>query len=102
MLRYNDKLITALSADPLGIAGILLAKGLIPEHIEAQTQQCSTPCEKVTILVMTIIQRIKIAPKRFHEFLSILSEQAWTKDIMEVLQSHTGHEHLRRDVVYKQ
>ena len=99
MFRYNDKLITALSADPLGIAGVLVTKGFIPEHTEAQMRLISsTPREKATILVTTIRQRIEIAPKRFHEFLSILSEQAWTKDIMEVLQSHTGHEHLRRDV----
>ena len=98
MLHYNDKLITALCADPLGIAEILLAKGLIPEHTEAQMRQCSTPREKATILVTTVRQRIEIAPKRFHEFLSILSEQAWTKDIVEVLQSRTGHEHLRKDV----
>ena len=36
MLRCNDKLIKALSLDPQGIAGILLAKGLIPENTEAQ------------------------------------------------------------------
>ena len=30
MLRYNDKLITALSLDLQGISRILLAKGLIP------------------------------------------------------------------------
>ena len=99
MLRYNDMLITALSADPLGIAEILVTKGFVPEHTEAQMRLISsTPREKATTLVTTIRQRIKIAPKRFHEFLSILSEQAWTKDIMEVLQSHTGHEHLRKDV----
>ena len=99
MLRYNDKLITVLSADPLGIAGVLVTKGFIPEHTEAQMRLISsTPREKATTLVTTVRQRIEIAPKRFHEFLSILSEQAWTKDIMEVLQSHTGHEHLRKDV----
>ena len=95
MLRYNDKLITALCADPLGIAGVLLAKGLIPEHTEAQMRQCSTPREKATTLVTTVRQRIEIAPKRFHEFVSILSTQAWTKDIVEMLQSSTGLERLK-------
>ena len=95
MLRYNDKLITALCADPLGIAGILLAKGLIPEHTEAQMRQFFTPREKATILVTTVRQRIEIAPKRFHEFISILSTQDWTKDIVEMLQSSTDLECLR-------
>ena len=100
MLRCNDKLIIALSADPQGIAGILLAKGLIPENTEAQVRQCSTPREKATILVTTIRQRIEIAPKRFQQFLDILSKQEWTKDIFEVLQSccgapHKGDVHLQ-------
>ena len=96
MLRFNDKLITALSTDPLGIAGISLAKGLIPEHTEAQMHQRSTPREKATILVTAIRQRIEISPKRFHEFLNILSEQAWTEDIVEVLQSCISPEYSRR------
>ena len=100
MLRCNDKLTTALSADPQGIAGILLAKGLIPENTEAQVRQCSTPREKATILVTTVRQRIEIAPKRFQEFLDILSKQEWTKDIFEILQSccgapHKGDVHLQ-------
>ena len=93
MLRCNDKLITAISADPQGIAGVLLAKGLIPENTEAQMQQCSTPREKATILVTTIRQRIEIAPKRYQEFLHILSKQEWTKDILEILQSFSSTSH---------
>ena len=97
MLRCNDKLVTALSLDPEGIAGILLAKELIPENTEAQVRQCSTPREKATILVTTVRQRIKVAPKRFQEFLDILSKQEWTKDIMKVLQSCISHKQLRKD-----
>ena len=90
MLRCNDKLITALSLDPEGIAGVLLAKGLIPENTDAQVRQCSTPREKATILVTTVRQRIEIAPKRFEEFLDILSKQEWTKDILEIFKSCSG------------
>ena len=56
MLRCNDLLITAFSCDPEGIAGVLLAKGLIPENTEAQVRQCSTPREKATILVKDIME----------------------------------------------
>ena len=97
MLRYNDKLITALSLDPQGISRILLAKGLIPEHTEAQMQQSSTSCEKATILVTTVRQVVKISPKQFHAFLDILSKQAWMKDIMEELKSCHIYEGLRKD-----
>ena len=98
MLHYNDKLITALSADPLGISGILLAKGFIPEITEEQMRQCYTSREKASILVTTVRQKIEIAPKRFHEFLNILSGQTWTKDIVEILQSSIFPEHSRKDV----
>ena len=99
MLHYNDKLITALSLDPQGISRNLLAKGLIPEHTEAQVQQGSgTLCEKAAILVTTVRQVIKMSPKRFHAFLDILAEQALMKDIVEELKSCIGHEHLRKDV----
>lgn len=94
MLRCNDKLVTALSLDPQGIAGALLTKGLIPENTEAQMRQYSTPREKATILVATVRQRIEVAPKRFRDFLDTLSKQEWTKDILEILQStcSTPHE----------
>ena len=62
-----------------------LAKGLIPEHTEAQMQQYSTPREKSTILVTNVRQKIEIAPKQFHEFVNILFTQAWTRDIAEML-----------------
>ena len=90
MLRCNDKLITALSLDPQGIAEVLLAKGLIPENTEAQVRQYSTPREKATILVTTVRQRIEVAPKQFQELLDILSKQEWTKDILEILKSCSG------------
>ena len=91
MLRYNDKLITALSLDPQGISRILLAKELIPEHTEAQMQQGSgTSCEKAAILVTTVRQVIKMSPKRFHAFLDILAEQALMEDIVEELKSCIG------------
>ena len=98
MLRCNDKLITALSLDPQGISRILLAKGLIPEHTDVQTQQSSgTSFQKATILVSTVRQMIKISPRQFYVFLDILSEQVWMKDIIEELKSYIGHEYLRRD-----
>ena len=97
MLHHNDKLITVLSADPLGIAGILLAKGLIPENTAAQMQLRSTPHEKATILVTIIRQRVKVAPQRFQEFVGILSEQAWTKDIVEILQPFISTEYHNKE-----
>ena len=99
MLRYNDKLVTALSLDPLGISRILLAKGLIPEHTEAQMQQSSTSYEKATILASTVRQVVKISPKQFHVFLDILSKQTWMKDTTEELRSCISPIQLRKEAV---
>ena len=63
MLRYHDKLVIALSLDPKGVAGVLLARGLIPENTEAQMHQHSTPSEKATILVTAVRRRIEVTPK---------------------------------------
>ena len=60
-------------------------------------RQCSTPREKATILVTTVRQRVEIAPKRFDEFVDILSKQEWTKDIVEVLQSCISQKQSRKD-----
>ena len=97
MLHCNDKLVKALSLDPQGIAEILLAKGLIPENIEAQMRLYSIPRERAAILVTTVRQMVEIAPKRFDEFINILSKQEWTKDIMEVLQSCISQKQSRKD-----
>ena len=99
MLRYNDKLITALSLDPQGISRIILAKGLILEHTEAQMQQSSTSCEKATILVSTVRQVVKISPKQFYVFLDILSQQAWMKDTTEELRFYISSKQFRKDIV---
>ena len=86
LLRSNDKLITLLSNDPLGIANILLAQEFIPEDTQAQMQLgILTPQKKATILVTNIRNMIKVAPKRYNEFIGILSKQAWTKDIVDIL-----------------
>ena len=87
MLACNDKLVPALSPDPRTIAGILMAKGFIPPEVQAEILLPSTPHTKATILVTAITEKIKIAPKRFHELIKIFSEQMWTKDVAEILQS---------------
>ena len=88
LFRCNHELITSLSLDPLGIAKILLAEGFIPENIQEQMLLSSrTPQEKATILVTAIRKKIEIAPKRYREFLCILSQQKWMKDILDILLS---------------
>ena len=90
----HDKLITALKPDPLTIAGLLFRTGFIPSEIyDNMLVPSFTQCKKATILVNAVREKIEIAPKRFHELNRVLSEQVWTRDIVEMLQSaYQGNE----------
>ena len=88
VLSCHDKLVSALSPDTHTIAGILMENGFIPPEIHAEMLLLSSPPHvKTTNLVNAIMEKIKIAPKRFHELIKIFSEQKWTTDIAEILQS---------------
>ena len=84
----HDKLVTAFSNDPISISGVLLANGIISEETNAKMLlHSATPREKSTILVNSVREKIKINPKIFFMFVSILSEEAWTTDIVDILNS---------------
>ena len=87
VLEFNDKLTSALSTDPLSIAGTLVAKGFISSEIQAEMLLDKTPTVKATILIEAVRKKIEIAPGKFEEFLHILSDQSWTKEIAEALRS---------------
>lgn len=87
MLTCHRELVTALMDNVLEVAGILLSKLLIAEDIEEQMLLHSIPREKATILVSAVRNRIKIAPRRFDEFVLALKALTWTEDIVETLLS---------------
>ena len=88
VLACSDKLVIAISQDPLTIALSLMAKDFISPEIHDKMLLCTlTPLVKATILVTAVRDKIKIAPKRFCDLKKIFLEQASTKDIVEVLQS---------------
>ena len=92
MIRYHDKLVTALSTDITTISGILVAKEFIPPEISSRMLlQTFTPQEKATVLVNAVTDKIKVAPKRFNELVQIFSEQNCTKDIVSSLISQVRH-----------
>ena len=88
MLTYQDKLINAISADTLSIAGVLQEHEFISDEVSGKIlRPSSTPQEKATILVSAVKEKIKTAPKRFPELIRLFSEQLLTKNIAEMLQS---------------
>ena len=87
LIRTHD-LTTALSNEPLGVAGVLLGKELISRDIWSKMLLHSyTPAEKAAILVEAVGNSIEIAPTKFQCFLAILSDQVCAKEVVESLRS---------------
>ena len=88
MLLCHDRLVVALSNGYLSISQKLFANRIISEETyEKILLPSATPQEKATILVNNVRKMIKIHPIFFSQFIIILSEEQWTKDIVEILQS---------------
>ena len=83
-----DDLTTALSNDPLGVAGILLSKGFISEDILLKIHETiSTSTEKATILTEAIRDKIGLVPTMFPDLLEILSGVSYVKEVVKGLRS---------------
>ena len=85
LVRHNYELVNALKADPLDIANTLFSTRFICEDTWAKILLNYTPLEKATILVAAVRGRIQVAPKQYNEFLRILSEKTYTKDLLDIL-----------------
>ena len=81
-------LMTALSNEPLYVAGLLLSKNFISGEIMSKILNISyTPEEKAAILIEAVRNKIEKTPSKFSEFLEILSDVACAKGIVENLRS---------------
>ena len=89
ILKQTHDLTTALSNDPLGVAGILLSKELICEEVYSEMLIDSyTPAKKAAILVRAVRNTIEITQAKFQCFLEVLSEQqVCAKEVVERLRS---------------
>ena len=87
LIRTHD-LTTALSNEPLGVAGILLSKGLICRDVHSKMLVDSyTPAKKAAILVEAVTNTIETAPLKFTELLVALSEHVCANEIVGKLRS---------------
>ena len=88
LIKCNEKLTQSLLNCSLSITTALLARGLISDVTEEEVHSTnSIPHVKAAVLVSAIRSKVKVYPKRFHDFVSVLREHSWTKDIAEDLQS---------------
>ena len=104
ILKQISELTTALSNDPLGVAGILLSKELICREVYSEMFIDSyTPAKKAAILVKAVGNAVEIAPVKFQCFLEILSnsepEVVCAKEVVERLRSIYQSElaHIKAD-----
>ena len=87
ILTCQVQLIDAIAADTLSVAVALQEQEFISDEVSGKIlRPSSNPEEKATILINAVREKIKTAPKRFPELMRVLSEQASTKDIVEMLQ----------------
>ena len=88
ILNRTHDLTTALSNDPLCVAGKLLGKELISSDAYSRMLvQSYTSTEKAAIVVESVRNIVEIAPEKFTQFLEILSEQVCAKAVVEKLRS---------------
>ena len=82
LLECFDSLVIALKSDPKSIADGLAAKSLIsPREISYQR----TNAEQARELADSILDRVKLAPDRYHDVVRILSRQQWMEDFVKIL-----------------
>ena len=93
--QVDPDLTTALSNDPLGVAGRLLSKELICREVYSKMLIGSyTPAEKAAILIEAVGNTVEITPVKFQCFLEILSKVVCAKEVVERLRSTYQSESL--------
>ena len=86
LVQCNEKLVTALSSDPLGTANALFSSDFIRENtLDKMQLPSTTPKEKATELVIAIRATVKNKPQRFRELIEILRRDPYNSDIVEIL-----------------
>ena len=88
IITHTQELTTVLSSDPDLIAGALLSTKFIQDDSMLKILSGETPAGKAAILVEAVRNEIEVAPEKFSEFLDILSEQSWTKEVVESIFFH--------------
>ena len=87
MLEYAQELSTALSIDPLRVAGALRGRNFIlGETVERMLADRSSE-GKSTILVEAVRKEIISSPAKFIEFLTVLSSYPFCEGVIKKIRS---------------
>ena len=91
MVENAERLISAISVDPLVVANKLLEARLVPPKlIRTMLLSSKDGYDKATELVMQVMKAVESTPEKFDVFLSILSDFLWLHDLVESV--HTQYE----------
>ena len=98
LVELTADITSEIAADPLAISEKLRAKGFIAEaqHNAARSDGI-TDQEKASKLLEQVTRKVKLRRERFHEFVKILSEFMWLKDIVESIQEKLEHKISQQD-----
>ena len=76
IVAHTEELMTVFSSDLELITGVLFSTNFIQDDVLLQMSSEDTPTGKAAIVVEAVKKELEIAPKRFAEFLKIISENA--------------------------
>lgn len=83
LLECLDRLVTALKFDPASISDELASKGLVPP---GEVTRQRTNAEQARELAGRILDRVKLAPSRYHDVVKLLSRHLRMEDFTNILQ----------------
>ena len=84
LLECSDHLVIALKFDPMTLGMELAAKGLVPPRDVSYRR---TTLEQAQELTGSILDRVKLAPSRYRDFVEIVSRHQWMVDFVQTLEN---------------
>ncbi len=84
LLECFDSLVTALKFDPASLAVELAAKGLVPPGDVTNQRSCADQARE---LAGRILNRVELAPNRYHDIVKIFSRHLWMDDFVKILDT---------------
>ena len=87
---HSKDLTKAIAAERtacVAIAGVLIGKGLIKNEVMTDMMKAETDEEKTVVFVDAVKDVVGREPKKFKEFLDVLSGQQWTKKVADEMKS---------------
>ena len=86
LLECFDSLVIALKFNPASLAVELAAKGLVPPGDVTNQRSCDL-AEQARELAGRILNRVELAPNRYHDIVKIFSKHLWMEDFVKILET---------------